>query len=95
MTEYIDEGSYVRYIYQGKDKSYYIGLLKDGGLGVIEPNSDQTKFYKNIPNDKTSISSNRIRYINGERDKSETSVAIETGDVTYKSVCRKCWRNKV
>lgn len=66
MTDYIDEGSYVRYIYQGKDKSYYIGLLRDGGLGVIEPNSDQTKFYKNIPNDKTSISSNRIRYINGD-----------------------------
>ena len=36
-----------------------------------------------------------IRYINGERDKSEISVAIETGDVTYKSVCRKCWRNKI
>ena len=27
-----------------------------------------------------------IRYINGVRDESETSVAIETGDVSYKSV---------
>ena len=35
-----------------------------------------------------------IRYINGVRDESETSVAIESGDVSYKSVCRKCWRNK-
>jgi thymidine kinase len=36
-----------------------------------------------------------IRYINGNIDNSETSVAIETGNVSYKSVCRKCWRNKV
>ena len=64
MTDYVDEGSYVRYIYQGQDGSYYIGFLRDGGLGIIEPNSKETKYYKNIPNDKTSISSNRIRYIN-------------------------------
>ena len=35
-----------------------------------------------------------IRYINGVREESGQSVAIETGDVTYKSVCRKCWRNQ-
>ena len=64
MTDYVDEGSYVRYVYQGQDGSYYIGFLRDGGLGIIEPNSKETKYYKNIPNDKTSISSNRIRYIN-------------------------------
>ena len=64
MTDYVDEGSYVKYIYQGQDGSYYIGFLRDGGLGIIEPNSKETKYYKNIPNDKTSISSNRIRYIN-------------------------------
>ena len=64
MTDYVDEGSYVRYVYQGQDGSYYIGFLRDGGLGIIEPNSNETKYYKNIPNDKTSISSNRIRYIN-------------------------------
>jgi hypothetical protein len=28
------------------------------------------------------------------QDTSEESVAIETGDVTYKSVCRKCWMNR-
>ena len=64
MTDYVYEGSYVRYIYQGQDGSYYIGFLRDGGLGIIEPNSKETKYYKNIPNDKTSISSNRVRYIN-------------------------------
>ena len=64
MTDYVDEGSYVKYIYQGQDGSYYIGFLRDGGLGIIEPNSKETKYYKNIPNDKTSISSNRVRYIN-------------------------------
>ena len=64
MTDYVDEGSYVRYVYQGQDGSYYIGFLRDDGLGIIEPNSKETKYYKNIPNDKTSISSNRIRYIN-------------------------------
>ena len=64
MTDYVDEGSYVRYVYQGQDGSYYIGFLRDGGLGIIEPNSKETKYYKNIPNDKTSISSNRVRYIN-------------------------------
>ena len=64
MTDYVDEGSYVRYVYQGQDGSYYIGFLRDGGLGIIEPNSKETKYYKNIPNDKTSISSNRVRCIN-------------------------------
>ncbi|MGL5315750.1 MAG: ligand-binding sensor domain-containing protein, partial [Peptostreptococcaceae bacterium] len=64
MTDYVKEGSYVRYIYQGKDGSYYIGFLRDGGLGVIEPNSKEMKIYKNIPDDQSSISSSRIRYIN-------------------------------
>lgn len=35
-----------------------------------------------------------IRYIDGKRDYSEEPVAIETGNVSYKSVCRKCWMNK-
>ena len=43
MTDYVDEGSYVRYVYQGQDGSYYIGFLRDGGLGIIEPNSKETK----------------------------------------------------
>lgn len=33
-----------------------------------------------------------IRYIDGIRDDGGKSVAIETGNITYKSVCRKHWR---
>ena len=64
MTNYVEEGSYVKHMHQGKDGSYYLGFYKDGGFGVIKPNSKETKYYKNISNDKTSISNNRIRYIN-------------------------------
>ena len=35
MTEYVDEGSYVRYVYQGQDGIYYIGFIRDGGIGII------------------------------------------------------------
>lgn len=34
-----------------------------------------------------------LRYIDGELDKSGNSVAIEKGNITYKSVCRPCWNN--
>ena len=34
-----------------------------------------------------------LRYINGQLDNSGEAVAIEKGDVTYKSVCRSCWNN--
>ena len=34
------------------------------------------------------------RYIDGERDTSGESVAIEKGNVTYKAVCRKHWRER-
>ena len=64
MTNYVEEGSYVKHMHQGKDGSYYLGFYKDGGFGVIKPNFKETKYYKNISNDKTSISNNRIRYIN-------------------------------
>lgn len=33
-----------------------------------------------------------LRYINGKLDTSNDSVAIEKDEVTYKSVCRPCWR---
>jgi thymidine kinase len=33
-----------------------------------------------------------IRYIDGIRETDGKSVAIETGNITYKSVCRKHWR---
>lgn len=34
-----------------------------------------------------------VRFINGEFDCSGKSVAIEQGDITYKSVCRRHWKN--
>ena len=33
-----------------------------------------------------------LRYINGKIDLGGDSVAIEKGNVTYKSVCRSCWK---
>lgn len=35
-----------------------------------------------------------IRYIDGVRDNGDRSVAIETGNVSYKSVCRKHWKEQ-
>jgi thymidine kinase len=35
-----------------------------------------------------------LRYINGKPDASNEQVAIEKGNVTYKSVCRKHWMQK-
>lgn len=39
----------------------------------------------------TNKASMHIRYIDGKPDKSGQQVAIEQGNVTYKSVCRKHW----
>ena len=64
MTKYIKKGSYVRYIYQGKNKNYYIGFLKDGGLSVINTTNNTIKNYKHVKGDTTSISSNNIKCIN-------------------------------
>ena len=36
-----------------------------------------------------------LRYIDGKLDKDGTLVALETGNVTYKSVCRKCWKKEM
>ena len=33
-----------------------------------------------------------LRYIDGQVDASKEAVAIEKGNVTYRAVCRKCWR---
>ncbi|RDY28197.1 histidine kinase [Romboutsia weinsteinii] len=68
MSKHITEGAYVRHIYQDSYGNYYLGLLKDGGLCVINTNENYIKYYKNIKGDKNSISSNRIRYINGDSE---------------------------
>ena len=33
-----------------------------------------------------------VRYVDGKVDTSERAVAIEKGNITYDSVCRKCWK---
>lgn len=35
-----------------------------------------------------------LRYVDGKVDSSKESVAIEKGDVTYRAVCRKCWKEE-
>lgn len=57
--------------------------------------ADETKELETIcenPNCQNKASMH-LRYIDGELDKSGNSVAIEKGNVTYKSVCRPCWNN--
>lgn len=36
-----------------------------------------------------------LRYIDGELEKNGSSVAIEKGQTTYESVCRRCWKEKL
>lgn len=36
-----------------------------------------------------------LRYVDNELEKNGSSVAIEKGKVTYASVCRKCWKDKL
>ena len=38
--------------------------------------------------------SQHLRYIDGQLDKSQNTVAIEKGNITYQSVCRKHWLEK-
>ena len=33
-----------------------------------------------------------LRYVDGKIDIGGNTIAIEKGDITYKSVCRKCWK---
>ena len=34
-----------------------------------------------------------IRRVDGQVDKGGDSIAVEKGNITYESVCRKCWKN--
>jgi len=36
-----------------------------------------------------------LRYVNNILDKGGDSVALEIGNITYKSVCRKCWKKEM
>ena len=64
MSQYISENTYIKHMYKDKDGNYFLGLLRDEGLCYINAKDKSIKYYKNNPNDKNSISSNRIRYIN-------------------------------
>ena len=54
---------FIRDIYESKDGNYYLACFLDGGLVKINPNTKAIKVYKNIENDKTTISNNSIRTI--------------------------------
>ena len=36
-----------------------------------------------------------LRYVDGNLEKDGSSVAIEKGQTTYESVCRKCWKERL
>ena len=66
MTKYIDTEKYIKHIYQDNEGNYYLGLLRDEGLCYINVKQKEIKYFSNDKSDKSSISSNRVRYINGD-----------------------------
>ncbi|WP_455537964.1 ligand-binding sensor domain-containing protein [Terrisporobacter sp.] len=66
MSNHISDDKYIKHIYQDLEGNYYLGLLKDEGLCYINIKDKSIKYYKHDKNDKASISSDRIRYINGD-----------------------------
>lgn len=66
MTKYIDTEKYIKHIYQDNEGNYYLGLLRDEGLCYINVKQKTIKYFSNDKSDKSSISSNRVRYINGD-----------------------------
>ena len=66
MTKYIDTETYIKHIYQDNEGNYYLGLLRDEGLCYINVKQKKIKYFSNDKSDKSSISSNRVRYINGD-----------------------------
>lgn len=66
MSKYISTDKYIKHMYQDDEGNYYLGLLKDEGLCYINVKEKIIKYYKHDKKDKTSISSDRIRYINGD-----------------------------
>ena len=55
---------FIRAVFEDSKGNYYIGCFLDGGLIKINPKTKEYKVYRNIEDDKTSISNNCIRYIN-------------------------------
>lgn len=59
-----NQNNYIRHIYEDKQGNYYLGLLKQNGLCVINPKDKTIKHYKHSESDNESISDNHVRYIN-------------------------------
>ncbi|EPZ59145.1 two component regulator propeller family protein [[Clostridium] sordellii ATCC 9714] len=59
-----NQNNYIRHIYEDKQGNYYLGLLKQNGLCVINPKDRTIKHYKHSESDNESISDNHVRYIN-------------------------------
>ena len=66
MNDYISTDKYIKHMYQDDEGNYFLGLLKDEGLCYINVKNKTIKYYKHDEDNKTSISSDRIRYINGD-----------------------------
>lgn len=63
LTKNNIEDKYIKVIYEDSYGNYWIGCFIDGGLVKIDPYNKTIKNYRNIKDDKTSISSNNIRCI--------------------------------
>ena len=66
MTDYISDDKYIKHMYQDIYGNYYLGLLRDDGLCYINRKEKTIKYFKHDKKDKSSISSDRVRYINGD-----------------------------
>ena len=63
LTKHNIEDQYIKVIYEDSKENYWIGCFIDGGLVKIDPYKKTIENYRNIKDDKTSISSNNIRSI--------------------------------
>ncbi|WP_278568827.1 ligand-binding sensor domain-containing protein [Intestinibacter bartlettii] len=68
ITYILDEmgvaDKFIRAVFEDSKGNYYIGCFLEGGLIKINPKTKEYKVYKSVEDDKNSISSNCIRYIN-------------------------------
>lgn len=64
------------------------------GAGTLMALADDTKELENLcqMDGCSNKAQMHLRFVKGEPDTTDTSVVIESDDVTYKSVCRKCWQ---
>src|SRR5690606_16307567 len=57
----------IRALYQDKDNNLWIGTL-GGGLNILDIKGDKFYYYKNNPNDKSSLSDNSVSAIYMDRE---------------------------